>query len=261
MRLHEAEHVVETSKTASQCGCLPARAHLKGLGRCAPKHRKLMPHVPAPLAGVPVLSTKLRDRRGHFGGYCPVSWIDHGRLIALLMARGQRTFQVVHQAASTRVLTQIACEVLVRGALLQTGTPPPPRRSICRVRYHWDRTCAMKTALLSLLLAVTVQLPCEGAGPRDWSAIVEADPSARQYKGQLLGLLRTQKRGSCANLKNTARQFCPKSCPQDAAAVMEQLKRGGINGMLAVADSPSRSRGRFSPWRPASPSLGVAECF
>ena len=199
----------------------------------------LAQHQPAPLKGVPLLASKLKERRGHFGGYCPTSWVLNKRLISIPHGSfAQRAYGVefngrVYSCANKKRLEQFMSNTwkILNGSGNELPKDLPLEISLgshlrsTSTEFAFDGYCPVTFA--------------EGNGSRDWSSIVEGDPlHAVKYCDQLFAFANaSQKHKFMLNPSAYTSYKLPLKLPPKMKPLsLEQLKKGGLHGVLAVME-------------------------
>ena len=224
-------HVLASARDALATNVAQRSAHASALAQ----------HVPAPILGVPLLASALKARRGHYGGFCPVSWVHSKRLVAIPHgSMAQRAFGVsfngrIYTCANDKRLRQFSADPwrFVSHTAGDGGLPDDlplsvPLGSHLRSsvdEFSFEGYCPVTFA--------------EGRGPRDWSSIVEGDPvSAIKYRGKVYAFANaSQKHKFMRNPSAYVDLELPLKLPPKMKPMsLEQLKSGGLHGVLAVME-------------------------
>lgn len=201
----------------------------------------------APIFGMALNSKDLRARRGHFGSYCPVSYCEEGRLVdTACNSVSERTFGAEYRgriyfcadAACLKKFLAAPSHYLSGGEhAAWSEAPTLPKHLPLLVPLGAHLRLANEIGLsFGGYCPVTYS---EGRGPRDWSSIVEADPlSVAMYQGKYYGFASGTKKRQFMEQpgKYVGLQLPCKLPPKISPISLEQLKTGGIHGILAVAE-------------------------
>lgn len=218
---------------------------------------------------MPLLASTLKARRGHFGGYCPVSWGLSKHLVAIPHgSTAQREFGALfngrlYTCANDKRLRQFCSDpwryishTTNNGGLPEDLPLPVPLGSYLRnseSEFAFGGYCPVTFS--------------EGRGPRDWNSIVEGDPVlAVVYRGKVYAFANISQKQKFMRKPSAYidLELPLKLPPKMKPMSLEQLKNGGLHGVLAVMEQSlsivtqnallalGRARLKF-------PSLGVTE--
>ena len=194
---------------------------------------------PAPIFGVPIDHRIVTSAVGHMLNYCPVSFIDSDRLVAVsLNSYNSRAYSVEYGGryyfcSNRREMKKLCTNP---GKYLSGKKPLPPKLP-WSIRYgaHLGNDMMFELELQGYCPV----LYKHGKGTRDWESIVEADPTIlAEYGGKFYGFsTHEEKNRFMEEPWNYIDQTLPvKLPPKGKALKLTDLRNGGINNVLAVAE-------------------------
>jgi adenylate kinase family enzyme/YHS domain-containing protein len=194
-------------------------------------------HTPAPLDGITMHCNHLMSRRGHLGGYCPVQLKDANRLVATMNGSiNQRQFGTIYQGRVYSCSNLESLDTFNSNPIKYINNQELPKNLPLVVPLGAHLREKIATLAFGGYCPVTFY---EGKGSRDWSSIVEADPiCVVKYKSVFYGFQSVSKR---TKFMETPEKYCNQTLPlklppKMKTKSMDELKRGGLHGVLAVVE-------------------------